>query len=184
MLRVRDIMTRDPIVVEREATLREVADLLSNKGISGVPVVSESGVVVGVVSASDILSFTANTPGVPADRSERFRQWGDDDEEPVDDEESDSEFFFEMWSESEAELVERIRDTTSPEWDALSEHTVAEVMTRRLQSMSPDADLATAAALMVSAKVHRLLVIDKDDHLVGLISASDFVRAVAEAKLR
>lgn len=51
-------------------------------------------------------------------------------------------------------------------------------MTRGLLSLRPDADVSEAARRMVIGGVHRLLVME-DDRLVGLVTASDIVRAVA-----
>jgi CBS domain-containing protein len=55
-MRVEDVMTRDVAVVSPATSLREVARLLSERGISGVPVCDETGRVVGVVSEGDILA--------------------------------------------------------------------------------------------------------------------------------
>jgi CBS domain-containing protein len=177
MLRLRDIMTPDPVTVGPETTLREVIDLLSERAISGVPVVSGSGQVVGVVSASDILSFASSTPGVPADRSESYVDWGES-EAAVDDEESTPAWFATLWSDSEAALVERISGPTSPEWDILADHTVDEVMTHRVITMPANTQLSDAADRMIEAGIHRLLVTD-GDRLVGLVSSTDFVRAIS-----
>jgi CBS domain-containing protein len=53
-MKVRDLMTTDVVTVARETTLKEVAELFVERGISGVPVV-EDGRVVGVVSERDFL---------------------------------------------------------------------------------------------------------------------------------
>jgi CBS domain-containing protein len=181
MLKLKDIMTRDLVTVDPETSLKEVADLLATRGISGVPVITDSGDVVGVISASDIVSFAAAVPGVPTDRSDDFTAWGEPEVGDTEDEESPDQYFAGYWEDSEAELVERMREA-GPEWDRLDEHTAGEVMTRRIEALSVEADLATAAAHMTRARVHRLLVTD-DGKLAGVVSASDFVRAVAEHKL-
>ncbi|MCF7837246.1 MAG: CBS domain-containing protein [Candidatus Marinimicrobia bacterium] len=54
-LRVKDVMMREVITVDRAATLREVQRLLKAKGITGVPVV-EDGRLFGLVSIDDILN--------------------------------------------------------------------------------------------------------------------------------
>lgn len=54
-MRVRDIMNKAPVVVGPETSLKDVARLLEERDISGVPVV-EDGTVVGVVSQADIVS--------------------------------------------------------------------------------------------------------------------------------
>ena len=53
-MRVREVMGKPPLTVPPDMSLRELAVLLTNHEISGVPVV-ENGRVVGVVSASDIV---------------------------------------------------------------------------------------------------------------------------------
>lgn len=53
-MRVEDLMTKDVKTVGRDTPLKEVARVLSELGISGLPVV-EDGRVVGVVSEADIL---------------------------------------------------------------------------------------------------------------------------------
>jgi CBS domain-containing protein len=56
--------------------------------------------------------------------------------------------------------------------------TVGEIMTRVPKTIVPDADIRLAAQEMLYLDVHRLLVVE-DDTLVGIISQSDIVRAVA-----
>jgi CBS domain-containing protein len=51
----RDVMTREPITVERDAPAVDVARILERRHISGVPVVDEAGAVVGIVSEADLL---------------------------------------------------------------------------------------------------------------------------------
>ena len=54
-MRVHSAMTADVVTVRPEVTLREVAKLLTERRISGAPVVDEGGRVVGVVSEADLL---------------------------------------------------------------------------------------------------------------------------------
>ncbi|MDE3190345.1 MAG: CBS domain-containing protein [Acidobacteriota bacterium] len=63
-MNVREVMTTEVISVRRETPLREVARTLSERGISGVPVVGDDGAVVGVVSETDIL-FKERGPTAP-----------------------------------------------------------------------------------------------------------------------
>ncbi|HLE99577.1 MAG TPA: CBS domain-containing protein [Gaiellaceae bacterium] len=58
-MKVQDVMTRDPKTVSPEASLKEVAQVLMDGRISGLPVVDESGAVVGVVSEADIIGKEA-----------------------------------------------------------------------------------------------------------------------------
>ena len=55
MLTVRDAMTRSVVSVRRSTPLKEVAQVLIDNGIGGVPVVDLDGAVLGVVSEADLL---------------------------------------------------------------------------------------------------------------------------------
>jgi len=59
-LTARDIMTTTVVTVSPDTTVEDLARLLSDKGISGVPVVDHLGHVVGIVTEADLL---ASRPG-------------------------------------------------------------------------------------------------------------------------
>jgi signal-transduction protein with cAMP-binding, CBS, and nucleotidyltransferase domain len=69
-----------------------------------------------------------------------------------------------------------------PEWDALQEHTVAEVMTPCVYALPPDTELADAAQRMLRHKIHRVLVMESGK-LTGILTTTDVMRAVAERRL-
>ena len=50
-----DVMTANVITVRDDASVLQVVKLLLARGISGVPVVSEAGIVVGILSEGDLL---------------------------------------------------------------------------------------------------------------------------------
>ncbi|MFO7571277.1 MAG: CBS domain-containing protein [Gaiellaceae bacterium] len=58
-MKVEKLMTTDVAAVQPEASLKEVAEVLATKRISGVPVVDAEGVVLGVVSEGDIVGIEA-----------------------------------------------------------------------------------------------------------------------------
>jgi CBS domain-containing protein len=62
-----------------------------------------------------------------------------------------------------------------------SETRVSEIMTTRPVVIAPGAEVREAAQQMLYLEVHRLFV-EMDGELVGVISQSDVVRAVATAK--
>lgn len=55
-IKAADIMTEEVVSVKRETPLKEVARLMAEQGISGVPVIEEDGKVAGVISEKDFLS--------------------------------------------------------------------------------------------------------------------------------
>jgi CBS-domain-containing membrane protein len=56
MLKAKDIMTRDVITVRPETTIEELARILIERKISGVPVLNEKGEVTGIVTENDLIS--------------------------------------------------------------------------------------------------------------------------------
>ena len=59
MLKVKDIMTRDVVSAGPDMTIRDAMELLSERHISGAPVV-DGGKVVGIFSSSDLLALLAD----------------------------------------------------------------------------------------------------------------------------
>ena len=178
MLRLQDIMTRDVVTLDPEMTLRDALEVLTARHISGAPVV-EADRVVGVLSAMDIIEFLATTPGVP-DVTD-----ADEESEPAEPEESgesSAAYFVDFWSDAGADVAERFSDVNTAAWDLLTEHTVAEAMSRTVVAFPPTADARAAADAMQRARAHRVLVIE-GEHLAGIVSALDIARAVAQRKL-
>lgn len=56
MTRVKEIMTTPVVVVHVDDAVAHLAAVLDQHGISGVPVVDDDGVVVGLVSEYDVLA--------------------------------------------------------------------------------------------------------------------------------
>ncbi len=55
-MKVRDVMTRQVVTARPEMSLRDLALLLSEHRISGMPVLDGNGSVIGIVSEADILA--------------------------------------------------------------------------------------------------------------------------------
>jgi len=187
MLKVRDIMTPELIILDPELTLRSAVDLLAQRRISGAPVMT-GGRMVGVLSAMDILGFEASVPGVPTEQPE-FEEQGESVSAEIEEqdslaegEEPPSAYFTDLWSDAGADLVERFRATQGPEWDLLAEHTVAEAMSSAVRTVAADASVRGAARAMRDERIHRLLVM-QGDTLVGIVTALDIVGAVADTRL-
>jgi CBS-domain-containing membrane protein len=54
-MKARDVMTRAVITVGSETSIRDIATIMCDKRISGLPVVSDDGRILGIVSESDLL---------------------------------------------------------------------------------------------------------------------------------
>jgi CBS domain-containing protein len=173
---VRELMTprAELAVVAPETTLREVAALLAARHVAGAPVLAGSS-VVGVVSAADLLDFAATADGGDDEAADDDEGWDAFDAAAAWDGEGE-------WAAEDEAGLGREKAAGAPEAGALDEHTAAEVMSRRLASVPPGASLRQAAQAMRAAGVHRLLVMD-DGELVGMITSTDVVRAVADGLL-
>jgi CBS domain-containing protein len=61
-MRVKDVMTEDVAMVEQSVSLKEVARLMVECGVSGIPVVNSERLVLGVVSEADLIAKAASRP--------------------------------------------------------------------------------------------------------------------------
>jgi acetoin utilization protein AcuB len=63
-VKVKQIMTKDPITVPPDYTVEETAQVLLESKISGVPVVDDSGKVVGTITQSDLFRVLMSLTGI------------------------------------------------------------------------------------------------------------------------
>lgn len=80
-LKARDVMTVDPVCIRPSATVRELAGILEENEISGVPVTDAQGRVVGMVTKADLIRHSA--AGMddvsPASLFEELQEQGDEE---------------------------------------------------------------------------------------------------------
>jgi len=63
-IKVKDIMTRDPIAVPPDYTVEETAQVLQDSKISGAPVVDDYGQVVGIITQTDLFRVLISLTGI------------------------------------------------------------------------------------------------------------------------
>ncbi|MGF1458522.1 MAG: CBS domain-containing protein [Leptolyngbyaceae cyanobacterium] len=149
---VADVMTRDLFTVTPETPLPEAIQLLAKNRISGLPVVTTTGQLQGVLSESDLMWQVTGAP-LPA-------------------------YIMLLDSVIYLENPARYNDEVHK---ALGQ-TVAEVMDHaKVITTHPETSLKEAAQLMHHKKVTRLPVLDDDGSLVGILTQGDIVRAMAES---
>jgi len=177
MLQIRDVMTRHVFSVTPETTLREAADLFARHHISGAPVLAGRS-VVGVVSATDLVEFLASNDERQCEAEDRSESGSEKLTREEFENEASSLFFSERSPEQSDGEDEPFRMDDAPQNDYFNQHTVAEVMTRAICSLPPDAEVGEAAQYMWRAGIHRLLVLE-DGQLSGILSMSDVARVLA-----
>ncbi|MEM2123972.1 MAG: CBS domain-containing protein [Methanolinea sp.] len=153
-MRVRDVMTRDPVTIQAGEPVRKAAALLREHRVGGLPVV-EGERLVGMVTESDILRLL---------RTEEIS--GD------------------LWLPSPLEVIEvPIRELVNWEKTrhalaAVGEREVREIMSHPAVTVREDDDIEEAASLMVERRIGRLPVV-RGDRLVGIVARSDIIRGIA-----
>ena len=63
-IKVKNIMTKDPITVPFDFTVEEAAEVLMKNRISGVPVVDQDGQIVGTITKGDLFRVLISLTGV------------------------------------------------------------------------------------------------------------------------
>jgi acetoin utilization protein AcuB len=63
-IRVKDIMTKDPITVPFDFTVEEAAEVLMKNRISGAPVTDQKGQIVGTITKGDLFRVLISLTGV------------------------------------------------------------------------------------------------------------------------
>ena len=151
-MRAIDVMTTGVITVDPDTSVQAVAKLLSERGISGVPVVDTADRLVGIVSEGDLLHrVETGTERVAG----RRRSW---------------------WLDTIASDQELARDYIKSHG-----RTAKDVMTREVISVTETTDLADVAMLLDTKRIKRVPVL-RDGKLVGIVSRANLVRALAASK--
>ena len=160
--KAKDAMTRNIVALRSTDRLSDATAVLMREQISGAPVVDESGVCVGVLSATDILSFGEKQAEQTTNRAKEFFHTP------------------ERWYPAHvyAAQLEKIQSSVQLASDAI----VDRYMTRDLVTVPDDAPLSRVARYMVDAHVHRVLVTDCDGRLQGIISTTDVIAALVRAE--
>ena len=146
------IMGREVLCVTPELTLEAFASLLLLRGISGAPVVDEAGRPVGMVSKTDLVRRLHEHTVIAPCKALRV----------------------EMEDGHAVDLGPGVRA------DWLASTPVKEIMMPTVFSLREDTPVARAAALMALEGVHRIPVTSMSGEVVGLVSALDVLRWVAE----
>ena len=149
--RVKDVMTPDVMTVADEMTTDELVRFLTEREISGAPVVDGQGRLIGVVSMTDIGRHLAE----PSDYMQAAAP----------------DFYRDTADDVSLEDLGR-RHLEEPFV------TVRDVMTPAVHQVPGDASVAEAARIMVEHHIHRLIV-TRDKEPVGIITSIDLLRVLA-----
>jgi CBS domain-containing protein len=155
-----DVMSTRVATLSPNESIESAMRTFSEARISGAPVIDAEGRIVGVLSVSDVARserFEYDEPSVDG----AVYDMADPLDEDLDDDRDPEEVFF-----------------LKEEYSIAPGVTVADRMTREAVCVAPETTLEQLSEVMVSQRIHRVLV-TRGAELLGVVSSFDVVRAVA-----
>jgi predicted transcriptional regulator len=149
--RVKEVMNPDIMTVPDDMTTDDLVRYLTEREISGAPVVDNQGHLIGVVSMTDVGRHLAEPSEFASSGLSEFYR-GTAGEETLE------------------ELGQRYVEARAA--------TVRDVMTPAIHQVPVNAPVAEAARLMVEHHIHRL-VVTQGKEPVGIITSMDLLKIVA-----
>ena len=154
MMKARDLMTSPAITVTADTPIRNLAAIMRQHRISGVPVVDEDGKLVGIVTELNLIARNAPIIGpnyisllsglIPVDLQHHHRY---------------------------REQVRQVLATTA-----------GELMSEKVKYVTPNADLETMMGMMERPEIIQLPVVD-EAQVVGVVTRTDLVRLIEKLEM-
>ena len=148
-MKVREIMTTDVVTVCRDTSVNDIAKLMHERDISGIPVVDDARHVVGIVTELDMIVRNTRLE-LPA-----FIQILDLARIPL---------------EMPGHYRNRLRHMLGA--------SAGDLMTEDVVTISPDAEMQDLAETIVKRRVNPVPVVE-NGVLVGIVSRADLIRMMA-----
>ena len=146
---VTDVMTPNPISVTSTTPLRNAIQLIAEHRISGMPVIDGDNQLVGVISESDLMWQETGASPPPYIMV------------------LDSVIYLENPATFEKELHKALGQL------------VGDVMTKEVITIQANESLQAAAKLLHRRNVHRLIVVNDQHTVVGVLTRGDVIRYMA-----
>lgn len=156
-VKAKDIMIKNVIVFEENAPIPKVIDTLTEKKITGAPVVDSYGKLSGVVSLTDILhrNFAKTEP----------------------DEKEQGVFYSHAWNDQEVDSGEF--KSVKEDGNKLENLTVKDIMSHITLTVDQETSVIEMAETMMSYRIHRL-VVTSDDKVVGIVTTMDMLKCIRD----
>ncbi len=147
-LLARDVMVKKVITINKNASVAELTELLIKNKISGVPVVDDSGKLVGIATEGDLIVRDADL------HFPRYFKL------------LDSIIYLESLNKFKRNLRKYLGTK------------VEDVMTSKVKIVKEDTPVNVVANIMIRDNVNRVPVLDNDGNLVGIITRADIVKSM------
>lgn len=148
-MQVREIMSSPAITVSPTTEIREVARIMRENVISGVPVVDENGALLGIIGELDLIARNAPV------------------HEP---------HYIAVLSAVIPINIEQYRQYKEQLRQALAIN-AAQLMRDEVETISPDAPIEEALEEMLNPEVTMLPVVE-DGRVIGVVTRTDLVRLI------
>ncbi len=163
-IKAREVMTRDVTTVPQDLPVDQLIALIRGRRYSGFPVVDETGRAVGLISQNDVLralAFAVDKDDLPPGFQAGKRRAATHllEAAPA----------AELGGAAVARLLgRRVRD----------------LMTASVVSCKADTPADDVCEAMIEKRIHRVVVVDDEGKVVGLIAALDLVKRFGEEMRR
>lgn len=152
-LKAKDIMNQNVLSVQVDWPIDQLADFFVEHSISGAPVVSETGKLIGVVSLTDIVRYKSI---------------------PLKNPQTDTPHEYYLYAPERQYSQEEIE---SFRLEAESMVMVRDIMTSVVFNVGEDTDIKQVADAMIRGHIHRVFV-TTNEKLVGIISSMDMLKVI------
>ena len=145
---VKDIMVREVITIQKDASVEELSELLVKNKISGVPVIDSDGKLVGVATEGDLIIKDSDL------HFPRYFKL------------LDSIIYLESLNKFKKSLKKFLGTK------------VEDVMTAEIKTVKEETQITEAANIMIKYNINRVPVLDSKDDLVGIVTRADIVKSM------
>ena len=147
-LLAKDVMVKKVITIKKDSSVNELSELLVKKKISGVPVVDESGNLVGIATEGDLIIRDADL------HFPRYFKL------------LDSIIYLESLNKFKRNLKKYLGTK------------VEDVMTSKVKTVNVDTPVSEVADIMIRNNINRVPVLDHKGKLAGIITRADIVKSM------
>lgn len=148
-------MTNQVLEAKADWSIRQLVEFFSEKSISGAPVVSDDGKIIGVVSLTDILRHDS----LPEKYSEAYGA---------------HEYYLDTLDRQFTP-----QEIDSLQLDAEPLTTVRDIMTSKTYQVAEATTVQKIADSMLKNRIHRIFV-TRGEKVVGIVSAVDMLKIVRD----
>ncbi len=152
---VKDVMNPNVVTCSPDTPIREVAQLMKQESISGLPVVDD-GEVVGIVSEGDILKLL--------EMPEHGGLWLPSPFEVI-----------------EVPIRELLNwEETKDMLEDVGSKPIRDIMQKNVYTIGPENSIEDASTIISKHRINRLPVVDEDGQLVGIVTRGDIIGGLGQ----